>query len=313
VAVLFGSGITDREASLTALLNLALLKGLPERGAIIATALQANARGAVSILGAADSPEELLLSDDTAGILFYEEDPFHFLSGKRVKEALAGKTFVAVCDILPTRVMDFAHLTVPSTGFTEKEGTVVSGDGTVREVKKAAAGGPGGIEFLKSLLSALGGKHYGGNAELDADLKKGFPAIDKGAAGRAQGAAGKGRFVVEPLTAAPATAATRPYRLILRDLFASHHLADKEIYAKGIAMVQKETLSISPGDAAKLGLVDGDAVRLEGEDGAAVRPVTIKSGMRQGVLECLLFENRHEVLALSMRPSKVIDVSVRKA
>ncbi len=313
IAVIFGSGITDREASLTALLNLALLKGLPDRGAIIATALQSNARGAVSILGAAHSPEEVLLSPDSAGVLFYEEDPFHFLSGGKVTEALAGKSFIAVCDILPTRVMDFAHLTVPSTGFTEKEGTVVSGDGTVREVKKAGAGRPGGVEFLKDLLGRLGGKHYLGSDEPESDLKKSVPAIDKKAVGREQESAGKARFVVEPVIAVPASAVTRPYHLILRDIFASHHLADKEIYAKGLARVQKETLSLSPEDAATLGLTEGDSVRLESEDGAAVRPVTIKKGIRPGVLECLLFENRDAMLSLSLKPAKVIDVSVRKA
>jgi anaerobic selenocysteine-containing dehydrogenase len=105
----------------------------------------------------------------------------------------------------------------------------------------------------------------------------------------------------------------RPYRLILRDVFASHHLADKEIYAKGLARVQKETLSLSPDEAATLGLVDGDAVRLESQDGAAVRPVTVKEGIRPGVLECLLFGNRDEILALSLKPAKVIDVLVSKA
>jgi predicted molibdopterin-dependent oxidoreductase YjgC len=314
IAVLFGSGITDREASLTALLNLALLKGLPGRGVVIATALQSNARGALAILGIADSPEEVILSSDTAGILFYEEDPFHFMNEKKVREALAAKSFVGVSDILPTRVMDFAHLTVPSTSFGEKEGTVISGDGTLREVRKAIQGGPGGLEFLKDLLGCLGGKRYGYRDELDSDLKKDFPVMCQAALGQArEGSAGKGRFTVGPVSAAPAGAATWPYRLILRDRFASHHLADKEIYAAGIARVQKEMLYISPDDAAALGLIEGDLIRLESDEGAAVRPVTIKKGIRAGVLECLLFEKRGELLALSAKPAKVIDVSAGKA
>lgn len=313
IAVLFGSGITDREESLTALLNFCLLKGLPGRGAIIPTALQANARGAVSILGAATSPEDVLLSPDTAGIVIYEEDPFHFLNGKRVKEALVNKSFVAVCDILPTRVMDFAHLTVPSTSFTEKDGTVISGDGTLREVKKAGVGRPGGLEFLKDLLNRLGGKLYSNRDELDSDLKKSLRTKDGDINDAAPESAGKGRFLVEPIFSAPATAVTRPYRLILRDIFASHHLADKEVYAKGIARVQKEMLYISPEDAAALMLADGDAVCLESADGTVVRSVTIKKGIRQGVLECMLFEKRHEMLALSLKPAKVIDVSISKA
>ena len=50
IGVVFGSGISDRDESLEALLNFCLLIGLPGRGTIIPTALQANARGASAIL-----------------------------------------------------------------------------------------------------------------------------------------------------------------------------------------------------------------------------------------------------------------------
>ena len=124
---------------------------------------------------------------------------------------------------------------------------------------------------------------------------------------------GKGRFLLPPLSAPPATPATRPYRLILRDLFANHHLADGEVYGKGCAMVMKDMLSLSPEDAAFLKLADGDAVCVESDEGAATGVVTIKAGIRQGVLECMLFRKRREMLFLSWKPAKVIDVSVRKA
>ncbi len=85
IAVIFGSGISDREESLNALLNFCLLKGLPGQGAIIPTSLQANARGAAALLGAATSPEDVLFSPDTAGIVIYEEDPFQFLNAREGK------------------------------------------------------------------------------------------------------------------------------------------------------------------------------------------------------------------------------------
>ena len=129
----------------------------------------------------------------------------------------------------------------------------------------------------------------------------------------ASGSAGKMRFLMQPLSDAPATAAARPYRLILRDLFANHHLADKEVYGKGCAMVTKDTLFVSPEDAALLKLADGDAMCIESAVGTATGKVTIKAGLRRGVLECMLFQMRREMLSLSLRPAKVIDVSVRKA
>jgi anaerobic selenocysteine-containing dehydrogenase len=125
---------------------------------------------------------------------------------------------------------------------------------------------------------------------------------------------GKGRFLLTPLSAPPASATTRPYRLILRDIFANHHLADREAYGKGCAMVTKDMLGVSPEDAAVLKLTDGDAVCIESGDGVATGTVTIKAGIRQGVLECMLFlRKRREMLSLSPKPAKVIDVSVRKA
>ena len=124
---------------------------------------------------------------------------------------------------------------------------------------------------------------------------------------------GKGRFLLLSLSAAPVTAATRPYRLILRDLFANHHLADKEVYGKGCAMVTKDMLYVSPEDAATLQLADGNAICIESTEGTATGTVTIKAGIRQGVLESMLFRKRGEMLSLSLKPAKVIDVSVRKA
>jgi anaerobic selenocysteine-containing dehydrogenase len=317
IALVFGSGISDREESMAALLNFCLLKGLPEKGAIIPTALQANARGAVSIIDDIASPDEVLLDAGISGIFIYEEDPFHFLSGGLVKGALAKKAFVAVCDILPTEVMDLAHLTLPSTVFAEKEGTVISGDGSTRTVAKAYAGMPGGPEFLRELLNRLGGKPYSNSDELRDDLNKSLLAKYGGAGNAAPAPAGKGRFLVTPATDAPTAPATdaptRPYRLILRDIFASHHLAGREVYAKGVSQVQKDALFISPEDAAALNLTDGDGLYLESADGDATRPVTVKAGIKQGVLECLLFRKRHEMLALSLKPAKAIEVSVRKA
>ncbi|MDP1989711.1 MAG: 2Fe-2S iron-sulfur cluster-binding protein [Syntrophales bacterium] len=313
IAIIFGSGISDREDSLNALLNLSLLKGLPGRGAIIPTALQANARGAVTFLGAATSPEDLLFSSDTAGIVIYEEDPSQFLNTEKVKDALAKKAFVLVCDILPTGVMDFAHLTIPSTTFAEKAGTMIAGDGMLREVKKACAGGQGGLDFLRELLKRLGGKSYADRDELDADLKECLRTRNGGSIDAKPESGGKGKFLLPLLSAAPGTVATRPYRIILRDLFANHHLADQEIYGKGCAMVTKDMLYLSPEDAALLTLADGDAICIESTEGTATGTVTIKAGIRQGVLECMLFRKRREMLLLSSKPAKVIDVSVRKA
>ncbi len=310
IGVVFGSGISDRDESLDALLNLCLLKGLPEQGTIIPTALQANARGAAAILAPLASPEEVLRKADTVGIFLYEEDPFQYLNGETVKEALARKEFIIACDLFPTEATAAAGLTVPAASFAEKEGTVVSGDGTPHAVRKAVAGKPGGPEFLRQLLSRLGGKRYNGD-ELMADLIKVLLAKEGEAGEGAAGSTGSGKFFTT--AADPAPAATLPYSLILRDLFASPYLTGRELEGTGVGRVQKDKLCLSPEDAAALGIVSGERLRLVSATGAVVRPVTVKAGIKRGVIECFLFRERRDILALAPGAAKVIEVSVTKA
>ncbi|MCX5822914.1 MAG: molybdopterin-dependent oxidoreductase, partial [Deltaproteobacteria bacterium] len=172
IGVIFASGVTNREESLAALLNFCLLKGLHKRGLIMPAALQANAGGAVSILKEMASPDELLCDPDIAGLFIYEEDPFQYLNGERVKKALGQKAFIAVCDLLPTAVMDFAHLVLPSSSFADKEGTFISGDGSVRAVRKACRGTAAGYAFLNELFGRLGGKRYNNPAEIKSELQR---------------------------------------------------------------------------------------------------------------------------------------------
>ncbi|MDP2838608.1 MAG: molybdopterin-dependent oxidoreductase [Syntrophales bacterium] len=338
--VIFASGITNSGESLAALLNFCLLKGLHKRGLIMPAALQANALGAVSIVKDMALPDELLCDSRISGLFIYEEDPFHYLNGEMVKNALGQKEFIAVCDLLPTAVMDYARLVLPSAGFAEKEGTFISGNGRVRAVKKACRGTAAGYEFLNELFGRLGGKRYNNPAEIKSELQLLGILNEEGDADEAPGI-GKARFAafgdilpqgVPPNIMMPhrvlthdaascppkdAHGETGKYRLILRDLFMNHHLCGGHDAAscppgKGIARVQKDLLFIAPEDAALLHIAAGESVCIESADGAVTRPVTIKAGMKTGVLECVLFQKRSEMLALSLRPSKVIAVSVRK-
>ena len=189
----FASGITNSGESLAALLNFCLLKGLHKRGLIMPAALQANAGGAVSIVKDMAPPDELLCDSRISGLLIYEDDPFHYLNGEMVKNALVQKAFIAVCDLLPTAVMDFAHLVLPSAGFAEKEGAFISGDGSVRAVKKACRGTAAGYEFLNELLGRLGGKRYNNPAEIKSELQRMGILKEEGDAEEAPGL-GKARF-----------------------------------------------------------------------------------------------------------------------
>ena len=148
-------------------------------------------------------------------------------------------------------------------------------------------------------------------------------------------------------SSSPAHGETGKYRLILRDLFTNHHLCGPKGWGHDAAassasagrrvlsvfllspqhsvlstqscVPPKDLLFIAPEDAALLHIAAGESRRIESADGAVTRPVTIKAGIKTGVLECVLGDTlrqgvpiRSEMLALSLRPSKVIAVSVRK-
>jgi anaerobic selenocysteine-containing dehydrogenase len=96
---------------------------------------------------------------------------------------------------------------------------------------------------------------------------------------------------------------------------------DVDVYAKGIAKVctgtsypiSENKLFVSPEDARQLGLAPGDAVVIESSCGSMQHPVTIKDGLRQGVIEYISLKDRQHALKLASGPAKVIDVTVKKA
>ena len=160
IAVIFGSGISASDESMLSLLNFCVASGADKKGLIMPVARAANAVGAASILGAAIAPHELIANPDVKGIFFYEEDPFHYMSGETVAGCLQGKEFVLVADALPSAVMLHADLVAPTGVFTEKEGTFFAGDGAIRRLSKVVdcgQAGYAGFAFLSGLLAGLGG------------------------------------------------------------------------------------------------------------------------------------------------------------
>ncbi|HVN22835.1 MAG TPA: molybdopterin-dependent oxidoreductase, partial [Syntrophorhabdales bacterium] len=324
VGIIFGSGITSSADALSTLLNFGLLKGVPAKGAMMSVACEANASGAAGILnGSLLAPEELLKSDDMKGFCIYEDDPFHYLNGRFVKERLSDKEFLLVADAMTTSVVDLAHLTVPTGTFAEKSGTFVAQDGYVRTLNKAMRKGPGGFEFLQALLEKLGGTAYKDVHAVTEKMRteKILESMEPGKEGLACQGSGP-KFVSHDMshelriTAAP----DKAYKLILRDVFSNHHLYGKDIYSKGVAMaytapgypVSEDKLFISPEDAQKLGVEEHGHVVIESAEGSVVKAVSIKKGLRQGVLEYVLFKERAAALGLSSRMQEVLDVTVKK-
>jgi NADH-quinone oxidoreductase subunit G len=320
-AVIFGSGVTYSVDGLPALLNFSLLKGVPMKGAIMAVARESNAAGAVAILdGSLLAPEALLSNEDINGLFVYQDDPFHYLNPRFVKETLSKKEFLLAADAMTTSLMDLAHLTVPIGTFAEKSGAFVAQDGYVRTLGKAMETGPGGFAFLRALLEKLGGAVYTDVQAVTNGMReqKLFEPAGSGRE-RLSGDGSGPKFKSHEFE--KASKPDHGYKLILRDIFSNHHLLGKDVYAKGVAMVyaapgypvSEDKLYIAPEDAEKLGVEERGQVLIESAEGSIKKAVSIKKGLRQGVLEYVVFKERQDVLGLSRNVQKVLDVTVKKA
>ncbi len=319
VAVVFGSGISASASSLAALLNFCLLRGVQEDGLIMPIARKANAVGAVSILGKQVSPDALLADDSIGGLVFYEEDPFSYLNGDMVGKALESSQFVLVADALPNNAMNRADLVVPTAVFTGKDGTFFSEDATLKRVTKMVRGDDTGFAFLRSLLVKLGGPDYPDAAAVTAHLReKGlFAAAD----GREKLAVNPKKIAfansVDASAADAAVPDAKETTLILRDIF---NMGGKDVYSKGLSIVARQAspavsrdrLFISGEDAQRLGVSEGDVVILESAAGSIEKSVSVKEGLRAGVMEYMAFQDRQDVLSLSASPAKWITVQMRK-
>jgi NADH dehydrogenase/NADH:ubiquinone oxidoreductase subunit G len=311
IAVIFGSGISASEESLRALLDFCARRGIDKKGLIMPVAREANAVGAASILGNLSAPHELLANADVRGVFFYEEDPFHYMGEETAAAALQGKEFILVADALPSAVMRLADLAVPTGVFTEKEGAFFAGDGLIRRLSKAVdCGQPAypGFAFLSALLQKLGGGAYRAPHDAAAGMREKGLILPAGVTVAASNQGNPG--------APPAFG----HILILRDIFSNHHLAGSEVYSKGIATVYRQPgspvsedrLFMSGTDAAAMGLAEGDVAHVASKSGAVDKPVSIKEGLRPGVLEYLVFRDRPEALRLMGTPAKWVEVKVLK-
>jgi predicted molibdopterin-dependent oxidoreductase YjgC len=318
MAIIFGSGISASKESLKSLLNLSVLKGSDRKGLVMAIAKESNALGAVSILESKVAPPKILEDRKISGLFLYEDDPFHYACGDTVSASLKEKEFILVADALPTYVMDRADLVVPTGLFIEKEGTVFAGDGHVRKLAKMTPGYTWqGFSFLQELLSRLNGTRYAGPGQVTEKLTE--TGIITGAG--EMRATGTGAPSFDAGSTAGRADSRKDYVLILRDISINHHIIDKEAYSTGISTiyqhpgypVSEDKLFMSEEDAKDLGLAEGDIVQVESGSGTLQKPISVKEGLRRGVLEYLVFRDRREALKLSADVSKWIEVRVRKA
>jgi predicted molibdopterin-dependent oxidoreductase YjgC len=210
-----------------------------------------------------------------------------------------------------------ADMVIPTGHFIDKQGTFIAQDGNIREVNKVTKGRTWtGFQFLTDLLVELGGPRYDDSRKVTEKLNESGIVSTWSSAGKEESKAGK--FDAQPIP--ESLPPVDGFLLILRDVCLNHHIIDKEVYSKGISKVYQNTgypitedkLYMSPEDAGSLGIGEGTAIEVESKNGLIRKPVSIKNGLRQGVLEYILFKDRQQALKLSTSPKKWIEVKVRK-
>jgi NADH-quinone oxidoreductase subunit G len=315
VAVIFGSGVSVCGEGIVSLLNMSLLMGAQKQGLILTTALQSNATGAAAIFPNAIAPDKILTDPGIGGLFIYEDDPFHYLNETQVEEALKQKEFIAVCDALPTRIADYAHVTIPAGTFAEKEGTLIAEDGFVRKVNRARGKSSPGYEFLRALVKKLcGGLNQSETETLAGLLKSKVFTRDDSGRERVSGTNSGVRFLTG--TEPSEEASKRPCTLVLRNSFLNHYLSDKDVYSKMVYVnnpaIVGDVLFISPDDARAFGISEGEKVSLKSDSGAVVERASIKKGLKGGVVEYRMLRKRQDILKLAQGYRKHIAVTMDK-
>ncbi len=315
IAVIFGSGATVNDESLTAIMNFALLMGLHKKGLLFPTALQSNATGAASILINPGVPHDILMNDGFGGVLVYDDDPFQYVNSASLDAALKKKSFIAVCDALPSQITDYATVTIPMGTFAEKQGTFIAEDGRIREVNRARGKESPGFQFLKMLLNKLCGGLYHSEAEALAGLyKKELLVSDETSVGKLSLQTQSPAFI--PTKEPPGAGPTESFTLVLRNTFLDHHLSDKDAYSKVVYLnnppVAGDKLYISPEDGKTLGIGDGDLVAIESKFGKTTERAVFKQGLRPGVIEYRMMRKRTDILRLTDGYTKHVPVTLKK-
>ncbi|MGD0230126.1 MAG: 2Fe-2S iron-sulfur cluster-binding protein [Syntrophorhabdales bacterium] len=299
IAVIFGSGVSASGESTDALIAFCVAAGIGDKGLIMPVARAANAVGACFLIGGGIAPHDVISDPDVAGLVLYEDDPFHYMAAGPLGAALAAKEFVLAADALPTRVMDHADLVVPTGVFAGKEGTFFAGDGAIRHLSKAmdCKGGKsyGGFAFLSALLAGLKGPVFRLPHEVTALMRQ--KGLVRTGNGREEIGA-EGSRAAGPKAAARTGPAANGGPTPSED--------------PGYP-VSSDKLNMCAEDAAAAGLAEGDVVDVRSKGGSLKKALSIKEGLRRGVLEYIVFRDRPELTGLMETPAqKWIEVTVDK-
>lgn len=311
--LLFGRAITRSEngyQNVVALADLAILAGQVNKpgAGILALAKENNAQGAVEMGGVAEYLPGLVPT--TGGLTISEmidaaargeikalylvgENLLRSLPQKKVEEALRKLDLLICQELFPNETTALAHIVLPATSYTEKEGRFTNHEGEIQKVRKAIE--PLGNAKPDWEIFSLLGKKFGGTESFnykDADviwkevvmtLPAGWPASSPEAITAKIGAHGQG---AAKRAGAPEPAVKNGhFDLQMGQIL--FHAGKMSTYASGLTtLFPKEALLIHPDDGERLGLEEGEIVEISGENGipGVQAPVRFSKKVAMGTL-----------------------------
>ncbi len=260
-----------------------------------------------------------------------------------VEEALRSLDLLVVQDIFLTETAELAHVVLPGACFAEKDGTYTNTERRVQRVRKAVEP-PGEARDDSAIIAELAGRFgypmaYSGPAEVMKEIASLIPSY-AGIDYRRLEMGGlqwpcphedhpgtpilhvdtfpRGRGRLTPVDFRPADELPDeeyPFLLTTGRLLYHYHSGSLTRRVRALAeKVRRGWVSLSPQDAARLGLSEGERVRVTSRRGSMVSRVHISSRLQSGVVFAT-FHFREENANLLTNPaldpvSKIPDLKV---
>jgi len=221
-----------------------------------------------------------------------------YLAGETLRlPELSNLSFLVVQDIVSNDNMQYAHVVLPATTFTEMDGTMTNLEGRVQRLRQAIP--PVGLSrpgwmIVRDLAERMGTVHwsYRSAADVMAEIASlvrayadvNYETLNIGGVLRRFHPTVKAQFEPFRLDKVPKFGSDEfPLTLITeRNLFYYHGACLTE-QVKGMNLIKKEeVLQLSPLDARRLGVADGAIVKVESRYGSTECIVQTTSGMPEG-------------------------------
>ncbi len=226
------------------------------------------------------------------------EDPLStFPFNSKIMRALKSLELLVVQDIAMTETVKLAHVVLPASGWSEKDGTFTNAEGVTQKLQRVIDA-PGQAlpdwQILRNLSLSMGADISTRNIENISEEIKMSARAEQTAADRR---------VFTPVTYTPGEPADadHPLSLVIRDVL--QHSGSMSTRSKALDLVVSEPfLEISEEDAKKFGIADNSHVKVSSRRGTVYLKAKVTDAVRSGTVFTSVHFPHGRVNALTYYP-----------